>query len=113
MKRQNNNAPHCCEAFGAENETRTRDPENHPNPSNTINQIVTGDKYHLVRRKDKQKNKRTLHNNKVLSLLHQKDLAHNEYYLAFFIQSTQSFSGSRLLKVSAMLFSGSSLLGFK
>ena len=27
MKRQNNNAPHCCEAFGAENETRTRDPD--------------------------------------------------------------------------------------
>ena len=23
----NKNAPHCCEAFGAENETRTRDPD--------------------------------------------------------------------------------------
>ena len=74
---------------------------------------MTGDKYHLVCRKVKQKNKRTLYKTRFFHVNTQKDLAHIEYYFAFFIQFTQSFSGSRLLKVSAMLFSGSSLLGLK
>ncbi len=113
-KRQTKKTLRSSEAlFGAENETRTRNPETSPNTSITVNQNVTGDKYHLVCRKVKQKNKRTLHKNKVLSCEHQIDLAHKENYFAFFIQFAQSFSGSRLLKVSAMLFSGLFLLGLK